>query len=62
MRDSSIDERVEFLREEATRIIEVNRVYLDNHSHSPEEVETYEHRKQRLYDIFDEIGRLSKVA
>ena len=62
MRDFSIDERVELLREEAARIIEVNRVYLDNHSHSPEDVETYELLKQRLYDIFDEIGRLSKAA
>jgi hypothetical protein len=62
VRDSSIDERIEFLQEEATRIIQANRGYLDNHSHSPEDVDAYEGRKERLYEIFDEIGRLLKAA
>jgi hypothetical protein len=48
--DSSIAERVKFLRQRVSRIRDANRAYLDRRRHLPADVEAHKRRAGKLRD------------
>jgi hypothetical protein len=53
--DASIEERVEALRREITKIQTLNLEYLQNPGHGALALSDHERREQRLKEIMDEL-------